>query len=419
MSIGSINRFDEIVKATAGTRGLRWTWAGQVTFTELAVMEIQSQSEGAPGVSLESVADATLVVQLSGAWRLEMNHASASTVEAALDSSHIRRVRFDAKALSSWDSSILIFLTKVTELCRQQNIVTEREGLPNGIRRLLELAEMVPEKEGARQALDQPSFLAWFGTATTGSYVSLSEMLRFLGEVTLAFVKLVKMRARYRTGDLFLIIQECGPQALPIVTLISFLVGAILAFVGAVQLQQFGAQIYVADLVGIAVVRDMGAMMTGIIMAGRTGAAFAAKLGTMKVTQEIDALITLGFSPLEFLVLPRVIALCLMMPLLCLYSDLMGILGGAAVGLWMLDLSWTIYYHQTVNTITLTALFGGVLKSVTYGVLIALSGCLRGIQCGGSAAAVGEAATSAVVTSIVFIVAACGALSVVFHIIGI
>ena len=244
-------------------------------------------------------------------------------------------------------------------------------------------------------------------------------MLRFLGEVTLTFVKLVQMRARYRSGDFFLVVQECGPQALPIVTLISFLVGAILAFVGAVQLQQFGAQIYVADLVGIAVVRDIGAMMTGIIMAGRTGAAFAAKLGTMKVTQEIDALVTLGFSPLEFLVLPRVIALCLMMPLLCLYSDVMGMLGGAAVGLWMLDLSLASYYHQTVNAISLTALFGGVFKSVIYGVLIALSGCLRGIQCGGSASGVGEAATSAVVTSIVFIVAACGALSVIFHILGI
>ena len=381
--------------------------------------EVQTQSDGAPGVSLETVGDATLVVQLSGAWRQQNNVASASPVQKAIETSVIRSVRFDAKALSSWDSSILIFLTKVTELCRQRDIVTDREGLPKGIRRLLELAEKVPEQEGAKQATDRPSFLARVGTTTTGSYVSLSEMLRFLGEVTLAFVKLVKMRARYRTADLFLIIQECGAQALPIVTLISFLVGVIMAFVGAIQLQQFGAQVYVADLVGIAVVRDMGAMMTGIIMAGRTGAAFAAKLGTMKVTQEIDALITLGFSPLEFLVLPRVIALCLMMPLLCLYSDLMGILGGAAVGLWMLDLSWTTYYHQTVNAITLTALFGGVFKSVTYGVLVALSGCLRGIQCGGSAAAVGEAATSAVVTSIVFIVAACGALSVVFHIIGV
>jgi phospholipid/cholesterol/gamma-HCH transport system permease protein len=382
-------------------------------------MEVQTQSDGAPGVSLETVGDATLVVQLSGVWRLQKIVASASPVQRAIETSHIRCVRFDAKDLSSWDSSILVFLTKVTELCRQRDIVTDREGLPNGIRRLVELAEKVPEQEGARQSTDRPSFLARVGTTTTGSYISLSEMLRFLGEVTLAFVQLVKMRARYRTADLFLIIQECGPQALPIVTLISFLVGVIMAFVGAVQLQQFGAQIYVADLVGIAVVRDMGAMMTGIIMAGRTGAAFAAKLGTLKVTQEIDALITLGFSALEFLVLPRMIALCLMMPLLCLYSDLMGVLGGAAVGLWMLDLSWTTYYHQTVKAITLTALFGGVFKSVTYGVLIALSGCLRGIQCGSSASAVGEAATSAVVTSIVFIVTACGALSVVFYIIGV
>ena len=382
-------------------------------------MEVQTHGDDTSKVSLETEGDATLVVQLSGAWRLQKSAASASPVQKALETSHIRRVRFDTKALSSWDSSILMFLMKVTELCRQQDIVTEREGLSDGIRRLLELAEIVPEQEGAKPVADR---LVFFGTGRydlDGVYLSLSEMLHFLGEVTLTFVKLVRMRARYRTADLFLIIQECGPQALPIVTLISFLVGVIMAFVGAVQLQQFGAQLYVADLVGIAVVRDMGAMMTGIIMAGRTGAAFAAKLGTMKVTQEIDALITLGFSPLEFLVLPRVIALCLMMPLLCLYSDLMGILGGAAVGLWMLDLSWTTYYHQTVNAISLTALFGGVFKSVTYGVLIALSGCLRGMQCGGSASAVGEAATSAVVTSIVFIVAACGALSVIFHIIGV
>jgi phospholipid/cholesterol/gamma-HCH transport system permease protein len=382
-------------------------------------MEVQTHSEDAARVSLTTLGDATLVVQLSGAWRLQKSAASASPVQKALETSPIRRVRFDTKALSSWDSSILMFLMKVTELCRQQDIVTEREGLSDGIRRLLELAEIVPEQEGAKPVADRLSFLAQVGTTSTGFYLSLSEMLHFLGEVTLTFIKLVRMRARYRTADLFLIIQECGPQALPIVTLISFLVGVIMAFVGAVQLQQFGAQLYVADLVGIAVVRDMGAMMTGIIMAGRTGAAFAAKLGTMKVTQEIDALSTLGFSPLEFLVLPRMIALCLMMPLLCLYANLMGILGGAAVGLWMLDLSWTTYYHQTVYAITLTALFGGVFKGVIYGVLIALSGCLRGMQCGSSASAVGEAATSAVVTSIVFIVTACGALSVLFYILDI
>ena len=381
--------------------------------------ELETQSDGAPGVSLATAGDATLIVQLSGGWRLQKTAASASTLETALATSQIRSVRFDAKALSSWDSSILIFLTKVTALCRQQNIATDRAGLPQGIRRILELAEIVPEQEGTRKATDRPRVLAQVGSITDDFYISLTELLHFLGAVTLAFVRLLKTRARFRKADLFLIIQECGPQALPIVTLISFLVGVIMAFVGAIQLQQFGAQIYVADLVGIVVVREMGAMMTGIIMAGRTGAAFAAKLGTMKVTQEIDALTTLGVSPLEFLVLPRMVALCLMMPLLCLYSDLMGVLGGAAVGVSMLDLSWTTYYHQTVNAITLTALFGGVFKSVTYGVLIALSGCLRGMQCGGSASAVGEAATSAVVTSIVFIVAACGVLAVVFHVIGI
>jgi phospholipid/cholesterol/gamma-HCH transport system permease protein len=186
-----------------------------------------------------------------------------------------------------------------------------------------------------------------------------------------------------------------------------------------VQLKQFGAQIYVADLVGIAMIREMGAMMTGIIMAGRTGAAFAAQLGTMKVTQEIDAFTTMGFSPLEFLVLPRMIALILMMPLLCLYSDFVGILGGATVGIVMLDLSWTTYFRETMQAISLTDLFGGVFKSSVYGVLIALSGCLRGIQSGNSSSAVGDAATSAVVTGIVFIVAACGLFAVVFYVLGI
>ena len=180
-----------------------------------------------------------------------------------------------------------------------------------------------------------------------------------------------------------------------------------------------GAQIYVADLVGIAMVREMGAMMAGIIMAGRTGAAYAAQLGTMKVTQEIDAFTTMGFSPLEFLVLPRMIALILMMPLLVLYADFVGILGGAAVGLGMLDLSWTTYFRQTAGAITLTDLFGGVFKGSVYGVLIAISGCLRGLQCGSSSSAVGDATTSAVVTGIVFIIATSGMFAVVFYALGI
>ena len=195
--------------------------------------------------------------------------------------------------------------------------------------------------------------------------------------------------------------------------------GVILAFIGAVQLQRFGAQIYVADLVGIAIVREMGAVMTGIIMAGRTGAAFASQIGTMKVTQEIDAFTTIGLPPHEFLVLPRVIALVLMMPLLCLYADCIGVLGGAVIGTGMLNISWTAYLRETTKAVTLGHVFGGLFKSTVYGVLIALAGCLRGLQCGKSSSAVGDAATSAVVTGIVAIVAACGIFAVVFYVLGI
>jgi phospholipid/cholesterol/gamma-HCH transport system permease protein len=311
------------------------------------------------------------------------------------------------------------FLVDLSEFCRNRGIAMDRSQLPAGLRRLLELAEAVPEKKGARREEVRASALERVGLSAIAAGAASREILSFLGEMTLTSGRLFGMRVRFRAVDLLLLIQQAGAQALPIVTLISFLVGVILAFVGAVQLQQFGAQIYVADLVGIAMIREMGAMMTGIIMAGRTGAAFAAQLGTMKVTQEIDAFTTMGFSPLEFLVLPRVIALVLMMPLLCLYSDFVGVLGGAVIGVGMLDLSWLTYMRETANAIRLTDLLGGVFKSAVYGVLIALSGCLRGMQCGNSSSAVGDAATSAVVTGIVAIVVACGVFAVVFYVLGI
>ena len=370
-------------------------------------------------VSFTLAADSTLNVQLRGAWRLRSGVPPATLVERELETGRARSVAFDAGKLGSWDSSVLIFLVQLSELCRQRQIPMDRAGLPAGVQKLLALAEAVPERKGARRELTEASVLERIGTTAIGVAGSLTEMLSFLGEMTISSVRLFGMKARYRASDLFLLIQQCGAQALPIVTLISFLVGVILAFVGAVQLKQFGAQIYVADLVGIAMMREMGAMMTGIIMAGRTGAAFAAQLGTMKVTQEVDALTTAGFSPLEFLVLPRVIALILMMPLLCLYADFVGVLGGAVIGVGMLDLSWITYFQETVNAITLTDILGGVFKSSIYGVLIALSGCLRGLQCANSSSAVGDAATSAVVTGIVAIVVACGSFAVIFYILGI
>lgn len=372
-----------------------------------------------PELSFSRTSDATLVVRLAGPWRLQREMPSPAGVQHEIESAPPRCVTFDTAQLTAWDSGLLTFLIKVSELCAQRHVTTDRDGLPSGVRRLLALAEAVPERPGARQGTVVPPWLARIGGAVLDARQPIREIFDFIGQVTVALGRLVRGKARFRITDLLLLIQQAGAQALGIVTLISFLVGLILAFVGAVQLEQFGASIYVANLVGIAMVREMGAMMTGIVMAGRTGAAFAAQLGTMKVTQETDALTTMGISPLDFLVLPRMIALCLMMPLLCLYSDFIGILGGAVVGSGMLKLSLRVYYDQTVASVHIADLVGGVFKASVYGVLIAISGCLRGMQCGNSSSAVGDAATSAVVTGIVSIVCACGIFAVVFYALGI
>jgi phospholipid/cholesterol/gamma-HCH transport system permease protein len=371
-------------------------------------------------VSFARMDEDILLLRFAGRWQLSGGVGSMSALEREMQGlPSVARVAFDTRSLNDWDSSILTFLARVSDLCRQRHVSVDPSGLPAGVRRLLALAEAVPEREGARKAVRKAPVLERIGTGAIGVADSVTAMFAFLGDMTVTFVRLFRMKARYRASDLWLLIQECGAQALPIVTLVTFLVGVILAFVGAVQLKQFGAQIYVANLVGIAMTRELGAMMTAILMAGRTGAAFAAQLGTMKVTQEIDALTTAGFSPMEFLVLPRLMALVLMMPLLCLYADFMGIAGGAAIGVGTLHLSWTTYVQQTADAVTLTDTAGGVFKSSVYGVLVALAGCLRGLQSGNSSAAVGDAATSAVVTGIVAIIVACGIFSVVFYMLGI
>lgn len=363
--------------------------------------------------------DDTLHVRLTGNWIIENELPSANEVQKQVESGpQIKRITFDTQELTKWDSALLTFLIKIIDQGSRNQITTDREGLPKGVRRLLELASAVPEKKTYKETVREP-FLSRIGASAINFKRSVDEVLAFIGDIFLAFIRLLQGKARFRRSDLSLIIQDCGAQALPIVSLISFLVGLILAFVGAVQLKMFGAQIYVADLVGIAMVREMGAMMTGIIMAGRTGAAFAAQLGTMQVNEEIDALTTMGISPMEFLVLPRMLALVLMMPLLCLYADLVGILGGVVVGIGMLDLSFTQYFHQTQAALDLTNFALGIFKGTFYGILIALFGCLRGIQCGRSASAVGIAATSAVVTAIVAIIVSDGIFAVICDVLSI
>jgi phospholipid/cholesterol/gamma-HCH transport system permease protein len=359
--------------------------------------------------------EGTLRVQLSGPWTLQSERPAVAELQQQLDAAdRVQHLTFDTQDLGAWDSGLLTFLRKIDELARQRQIAVDRSGLPDGIRRLLDLAAAVPDRQGARRGDGRESILARIGQGGIAAAEAAADMLRFIGEAFLALLQLLRGRASFRASDFVLLLQECGAQALPIVTLISFLVGAILAFIGAVQLQQFGAQIYVANLVGLAMALEMGAMMTAIIMAGRTGAAFAAQLGTMQVNQEIDALTTLGISPMEFLVVPRMLALVLMVPLLTVYADLLGMLGGAAIGVTMLDVSLKVYFNQLQEALTLKYFAQGLIKSAVYGVIIALAGCMRGMQSGRSAAAVGQAATSAVVTSIVGIIVASAILTVIY-----
>lgn len=360
-----------------------------------------------------------LEVRIAGAWRLQTAPPSPLVIEQALDDAAPSAVRFDLGRLVAWDSALVSFLSRSLAACKRRGIAVQRDALPAGITRLLALAEAVPEKADARADAAGPSWLSRTGLASVATVQATQRAVAFVGEAAQSLGRLAVGRARFRGVDLWLELQQAGVQALPIVTLISFLVGTIMAFVGAVALAQFGATIYVANMVTVAMVREMGAMMTAVIMAGRTGSAYAAQLGTMNVSQEIDALVTMGLPPIDFLVLPRLIALSLMLPVLCVYSNFVGMIGGGVIAAGMMDLTVVQYWEQTKASIWLSDFFIGVGKSVAFGAIVAVCGCLQGISAGRSAAAVGDAATSAVVTAIVAVIVADGLFSVVFHVLGI
>jgi phospholipid/cholesterol/gamma-HCH transport system permease protein len=373
----------------------------------------------APELDVDRAGDGSLVLGLRGSWRLAEGIPSAGRVREALAAQRTSRVRFDTHELVAWDSGLLTWVRRVLRDCAAQPVDVERDGLPEGVKRLIALAEAVPVKTDTGRGRSHRPLLVRVGDATEQALRGAHEFLRFLGESTLASIRLIRRRATFPRSEFGVILQEVGAEALPIVSLISLLVGLILAFMGAVQLRQFGAEIYVADLVGIGMARDMGPIMAGIIMAGRTGAAFAARLGTMMVNEEIDALETMGIDPMEYLVLPRMLALMLMMPLLALYSVALGIVGGMLVSVSALDVGFRAYLLETQSALDYSDVAGGLIKASVYGAIVALAGCLRGMQSGRSAAAVGQATTSAVVTGIVFIIVSCGVLTVVYEVLGI
>ena len=355
-----------------------------------------------------------LQLVLAGDWLARGNLPGIAPLEKEFSGggSAVKALEFDTAKLGRWNSGLMTFVVKCYELCERNKIEFLEQTLPPGVVKLLELSRAVPEKKDAARTTERAPFFKRLGESAMAGWEGSVGMLTFAGESILACLKLLRGQAQFRWADAFLVMEECGPRALGIVALINFLIGLILAFVGATQLEKFGAAIYTADLVAIATVREMGCIMTGIIMCGRTGAAFAAQLGTMKVNQEIEAFQTFGISPVEFLVLPRMLALVIMMPLLVLFADLISIAGGFLVSTSMLDIAPALYLNRTLHTITLTSFLLGVVKGAYFGVVVALTGCLRGMQCGTNAAAVGLATTSAVVTGITAIIASDGVFAV-------
>jgi phospholipid/cholesterol/gamma-HCH transport system permease protein len=377
--------------------------------------EMQAQSK----IEFNHLSADTLHAAISGTWKIGGKlPAPGEVFDQLATDPQIKNIIINSSDIRGWDTTFLNFIGIITKECQSRNIELEMQNLPEGVQRLLHLASAVPEQRDASQKKKRKSFIYVVGESAVHFYTSTIEMLSFIGEATLSVFNFLLGKARFRRIDLLNNIEECGAQSLPIVTLISVLVGLILAFVGVVQLKLFGAQIYVANLVAIAMAREMGALMTGIIMAGRIGAAYAAQLGTMQVNEEIDALKTMGIAPMDFLVLPRLFALALMMPLLTLYSDLLGIMGGAIVGVGIMDITMVQYFTQTQASLDLTNISLGIAKGGIYAIIIALSGCMRGMQSGRSAAAGGEATTSAVVTAIVGIIVTDGIFAVLCDALG-
>lgn len=354
-----------------------------------------------------------LEVSLAGAWRITEARPSWRDVLAGRNPG---RVRVDVAEVERWDSSLLLFLFEVQQWCRGTGAVCDVEALPEKIQGLL--AQFAASHATSVPFDRSQSFLTAVGVATMELWARVKEISQFVGECVIGAIRLVKLPHKFRWRDCVYEMQHCGAMALPIVSLIAFLVGVTLAYTGALVLRQYGGDIYVADLIGLAVVREMGAVMTGVVLAGRTGAAFAATLGNMKANEEVDALETLGISPVDFLVLPRLVALGVMMPLLALYANALGILGGMAVSLGVLSISPTAYWVEMGTIVTLSDVATGVIKAVSFGLIVGLSGCLRGLQAERSAAGVGRAATSAVVTAILLIVVFDAIFAVLFNVVG-
>lgn len=359
----------------------------------------------------------TLTLIMTGRWDSDTTGKWWQRGQQILTQGNPRRLVIDASGVSYCDGAGVAFLIDLQQLQIRTGGDVTIQGLQEEVRRLLDIYGRISIERPQGRRREPLSIIERVGKAAVALWRDLQALLTFVGELTVMLLRAARHPRFVRWQDAWLAAEQSGVNALPIIALIGVLLGLILAFQSAIPMRRFGADIFVADLLGIAMLREMGPLITAIILAGRSGSAFAAELGTMKVREEIDALRTMGLEPVRFLVLPRVIAAVAMIPVLTVFANLFGLIGGAIV---MRSLGYPLvtYVNQVLSAVTVGDLMGGLLKSFVYGIVVAAVGCLRGLETKTGASAVGQSTTSAVVSGIVLIAIVDGLFAVVFYALG-
>ncbi|MCX5820552.1 MAG: MlaE family lipid ABC transporter permease subunit [Deltaproteobacteria bacterium] len=325
-------------------------------------------------------------------------------------------VRIDLSGVSYMDGAGVLTLLRLEDSIRGKGIPFTLVRVPEEIRGVMGLIDRESLTRSPLRAEGGPvGIVEGLGSASVRISKDFVAMLAFLGDLVAAVIHLLRHPREVRWEDVFFYVRRVGAEGLPIVGLISILIGLIIAFMSSLQLKQFGANVYVASLVAVAIVRELGPIMTAILVAGRSASAFAAEIGTMRVNDEVDALVTMGFDPIRFLVVPKLIATVIVLPLLTIYADLFGILGGMIVGVAGLDLTAYTYLQASRRSITVFFLNASLVKAAVFACIVAWIGCQRGIQVRGGVEEVGAATTSAVVTAILLIVVVDSAFAVVLN----
>jgi phospholipid/cholesterol/gamma-HCH transport system permease protein len=368
----------------------------------------------APAAAFEREGD-LLKIALSGDWRLE--DPRRPSWDPPREARGARRVTAFDRGLARWDSSLALFLESAGRWCEDCGAELDLTDLPGELR---DLAFQAAVAEHAHPAARRPPppFLAQVGLAAERLAAAARDAARFVGETALGLARVPARPKTLRSADLLLYAQQAGPEGLAIIGLVAFLVGTIMAFQASLQLRKFGAEIFVVHIVTISTAREIGAIVVGVLLSGRTAAAYAAELGSMAAGEELDALETSGISPVDFLVVPRLLALLAVTPLLTVYADVLAIFGGAVVAWNMLRISPIAFWVASKQALQWTDLRMGLIKSAVFGLIIGVCGCLRGMTAARDTAGVGRAATSAVVTSILWVVIADALLGRVFALAG-